>query len=47
MKSININPAMKWLTAEQALKFLGIRSQTLYANVSRGRIRAIFAVISG
>jgi citrate synthase len=40
MKSININPAMKWLTAEQALKFLGIRSQTLYANVSRGRIRA-------
>jgi citrate synthase len=40
MKSININTAMKWLTAEQALKFLGIRSQTLYANVSRGRIRA-------
>jgi citrate synthase len=31
---------MKWLTAEQALKFLGVRSQTLYANVSRGRIRA-------
>jgi len=26
---------MKWLTAEQALKFLGVRSQTLYANVSR------------
>jgi citrate synthase len=40
MQSININTAMKWLTAEQALKFLGIRSQTLYANVSRGRIRA-------
>jgi citrate synthase len=40
MQSININSAMKWLTAEQALKFLGIRSQTLYANVSRGRIRA-------
>jgi len=28
------------MSAEQALKFLGIRSQTLYANVSRGRIRA-------
>jgi citrate synthase len=40
MQSININTAMKWLTAEQALKVLGIRSQTLYANVSRGRIRA-------
>jgi citrate synthase len=31
---------MSWMTAEQALKFLAIRSQTLYANVSRGRIRA-------
>jgi citrate synthase len=40
MQSINIKTAMKWLTAEQALKFLGVRSQTLYANVSRGRIRA-------
>ncbi len=40
MQSININAGMKWLTAEQALKFLGIRPQTLYANVSRGRIRA-------
>jgi citrate synthase len=39
MQSINKN-VMKWLTAEQALKFLGVRSQTLYANVSRGRIRA-------
>jgi citrate synthase len=39
MQSININ-VMKWLTAEQALKFLGVRPQTLYANVSRGRIRA-------
>jgi citrate synthase len=39
-QSINIKTAMKWLTAEQALKFLGVRSQTLYANVSRGRIRA-------
>jgi citrate synthase len=41
MQSININAAaMKWLTAEQALKFLGVRAQTLYANVSRGKIRA-------
>jgi citrate synthase len=39
MQSINMN-AMKWLTAEQALKFLGVRAQTLYANVSRGKIRA-------
>lgn len=31
---------MQWLTAEQALKFLGVRAQTLYANVSRGKIRA-------
>jgi len=40
MHSINMKTAVKWLTAEQALKFLGVRSQTLYANVSRGRIRA-------
>ena len=40
MQSINIMGAMSWMTAEQALKFLAIRSQTLYANVSRGRIRA-------
>ena len=31
---------MSWLTAEQALELLGTKSQTLYANVSRGRIRA-------
>ena len=31
---------MSWLTAEQALGLLGTKSQTLYANVSRGRIRA-------
>ncbi|KRB52924.1 citrate synthase [Rhizobium sp. Root708] len=29
-----------WLTAEQALEKLGTKPQTLYANVSRGRIRA-------
>lgn len=32
--------AMSWLTAEQALQLLGTKQQTLYANVSRGRIRA-------
>ncbi|RDJ13014.1 citrate synthase [Rhizobium grahamii] len=31
---------MSWLTAEQALDRLGTKPQTLYANVSRGRIRA-------
>jgi citrate synthase len=31
---------MAWLTAAQALKALGVRPQTLYANVSRKRIRA-------
>lgn len=31
---------MSWLTAEQALQELGTKPQTLYANVSRGRIRA-------
>jgi citrate synthase len=29
-----------WLTAEEALILLGTKPQTLYANVSRGRIRA-------
>jgi len=31
---------MNWLTAEEALAALGTKPQTLYANVSRGRIRA-------
>src|ERR1700712_188045 len=31
---------MSWLSAEQALDLLGTKPQTLYANVSRGRIRA-------
>lgn len=31
---------MPWLTAEQALQALKTKPQTLYANVSRGRIRA-------
>ncbi len=31
---------MAWITADEALKLLQVRPQTLYANVSRGRIRA-------
>jgi citrate synthase len=31
---------MGWLTAGEALSALGVQPQTLYANVSRGRIRA-------
>src|SRR5580698_2790681 len=31
---------MAWLTASQALQVLAVRPQTLYANVSRGKIRA-------
>ncbi len=31
---------MEWLTSDEALAVLGIRRQTLYANVSRGRVRA-------
>ncbi len=31
---------MNWLTAEEALSILQTKPQTLYANVSRGRIRS-------
>ena len=31
---------MGWITTEQALERLGTKPQTLYANVSRGRIAA-------
>lgn len=31
---------MSWLSSEEALEALGTKPQTLYANVSRGRIRA-------
>ncbi|WP_233233190.1 citrate synthase [Bordetella sp. LUAb4] len=31
---------MAWIGAQDALRILGVRPQTLYANVSRGRIRA-------
>ena len=31
---------MDWLTAAEALTLLGTQPQTLYANVSRGRIKA-------
>jgi citrate synthase len=33
-------PLMTWLTATEALRMLNVRPQTLYANVSRRRIRA-------
>jgi len=29
-----------WLSADEALRLLRVKPQTLYANVSRGRIRA-------
>lgn len=35
-----INMKTLWITAEEALSQLGTKPQTLYANVSRGRIRA-------
>lgn len=35
-----INIKMKWLTSAEAVILLGGQRQTLYANVSRGRIRA-------
>jgi citrate synthase len=38
--SINVRYALGWMTAPQALRTLGVRPQTLYANVSRKRIRA-------
>ena len=31
---------MDWLSADEAMERLNVRSQTLYAYVSRGRIRA-------
>src|SRR5690348_15694372 len=38
--SINVRRSMGWLTAAQALDALGVRPQSLYASVSRKRIRA-------
>jgi len=39
---VNINQVipMAWITAAEALSILNVRPQTLYANVSRGKIRA-------
>jgi citrate synthase len=37
---INLINMNEWLTADEALTRLGVRSQTLYAYVSRGRVRA-------
>ena len=36
---ININ-AMTWITAHEAVELTGVRMQTLYAYVSRGKIRS-------
>jgi citrate synthase len=38
--NINVGIAMAWITAAEALSILNVRPQTLYANVSRGKIRA-------
>lgn len=38
--SINIMKAPLWLSAAEALELMQVRPQTLYASVSRGRIRA-------
>ena len=40
LDAINQCVDMSWMTAEQALVALGTKAQTLYANVSRGRIEA-------
>ncbi|HEY0294546.1 MAG TPA: citrate synthase [Bordetella sp.] len=40
MKTINLERSMSWIPARAALALLDVRPQTLYANVSRGRIRA-------
>ncbi|MGI4858069.1 MAG: citrate synthase [Janthinobacterium lividum] len=42
IRFINIQPVrtMGWITATQALSILNVLPQTLYANVSRGKIRA-------
>ena len=31
---------MAWMTTAEALSVMNVRAQTLYANVSRGKIRA-------
>ena len=36
----SINPSVPWLDAGAALQLLGVRPQSLYASVSRGRIRS-------
>ena len=38
--SINMTKAPLWLPAAEALDLMQVRPQTLYASVSRGRIRA-------
>ena len=38
--SINMTRSSPWLPAAEALALMQVRPQTLYAGVSRGRIRA-------
>jgi citrate synthase len=40
IRSINVSPATSWISAAEALDVLHVLPQTLYANVSRGKIRA-------
>jgi citrate synthase len=40
IRTVNVKPANTWMTSAEALRALGVRPQTLYANVSRGKIRA-------
>jgi citrate synthase len=40
IRIVNVKPQNTWMTSAEALDALGVRPQTLYANVSRGKIRA-------
>jgi citrate synthase len=40
IRIVNVKPANPWMTSAEALSTLDVRPQTLYANVSRGKIRS-------
>lgn len=40
MQSINMPPPPPWIDAREATALLGVRAQSLYASVSRGRVRS-------
>jgi citrate synthase len=40
IRIVNVKSAKTWMTSAEALRTLEVRPQTLYANVSRGKIRA-------